>query len=87
MTLTLDIAPAIEEILRRRAGQTGREEQKLAAEMLTRTLIQEDAEWNDAVAAIEEGIADGEAGREEPFENFVAASRAARSQRRAGMSV
>ncbi len=87
MTLILDIAPEVEEILRRRAGQTGREEQKLAAEMLTRTLIQEDAEWNDTVAAIEEGIADGEAGREEPFENFVAASRAARSQRRAGMSV
>jgi len=84
MTLTLDITPEVEEILRRRAEQAGREEPKLAAELLERTLIQEDAEWHDAITAIEEGIADGDAGREEPFENFVSASRAARSQRRAG---
>ncbi len=87
MTLTLDIAPEVEEILRRRAVQAGREEQKLAAELLARTLIQEDSDWHETVAAIQSGIADGDAGREEPFENFVAASKAARSSRRAGISV
>lgn len=83
MTLMLEIAPEVEEILRRRAGRAGREEQALAAELLARTLVQEDAEWEDTLAAIQEGIADGEAGREQPFEEFTTQSRAARALRQA----
>ncbi len=76
MTLTLELAPDVEDILRRRASRAGQEEKALAAQLLARLLVQDDLEWEATVAAVREGIADGEAGREQPFEQFRASRRA-----------
>jgi predicted transcriptional regulator len=78
MTLTLELAPDVEDILRRRASQVGQEEKALAAQLLARMLVQDDLDWEATVAAIQEGIADGAAGREQRFEQFTAQARAAR---------
>ena len=82
MTLTLELTPDVESILRRRATEAGQEEKTLAAQLLTRTLVQDDLEWEATVDAIREGIADGEAGREQPLEQFMAEAQAARATRR-----
>jgi predicted transcriptional regulator len=62
MTLTLNITPAAEARLRHLADLEGEEEGAIATRLLNGLLAEEERDFNEAVEAIREGLADLDAG-------------------------
>ena len=83
MTLSLELPLDLEARLREQATVHGQALESYVLRLLNERMQENAAEFDDAVAAIREGIADGEAGREQPFAEFVVEARAARAVRRA----
>jgi predicted transcriptional regulator len=72
MTLTLNLPPDIETLLVQRAERTGQELSSLAIALLSVGLSSEGDDFFDAVAGIQRGLNDFEAGQFSSLEDFVA---------------
>ena len=81
MSLTIDLTPETLEALQAEAEAKGRTPEELAAEAVAALYAVAPAHRFDPelIAALREGIADIEAGRETDFADYVAERRAARS--------
>jgi predicted transcriptional regulator len=62
MTLTLNITPEVEARLRHLADLEGKEEIALAARLQNGLLAEEERDFNEAVEAVREGLADLDSG-------------------------
>ncbi|MEL6399685.1 MAG: hypothetical protein AAFR26_11435 [Cyanobacteria bacterium J06626_4] len=70
MTITLDLPPQVEALLRQRAEATGQDLHHIA--VLTLGLSLEDDDFFAALEGIQQGLNDFEQGRFSSFEEFVA---------------
>ena len=73
--MTVTLAPEAETVLRRTAQRTGQEPETIVNKLLAEVLTQMEQEYAAGVAAIHEGMEDIEAGRERPYEEYMAARR------------
>ncbi len=73
--MTITLAPEAETALRRTAQRTGQEPDLIASRLLVETLTQIEYEYAAGVAAIHEAMEDVEAGRERPYEEYMAERR------------
>lgn len=81
--LTLEVSDAVIDVLRSKAMQRGQSKEDIATLMLAERIEYEAADMDPAtLSAIRRGIADGEAGREQPFEEYVAEMESKRRARR-----
>lgn len=71
----MTLAPEAEMALRRTAQRTGQESDLIASKLLVETLTQIEQEYAAGVAAIHEAMKDVEAGRERPYEEYMAEHR------------
>ena len=80
-TLTLELSDPVAQNLQAQAEREKQTVEQVVANLLaehTRSIALDPA----TIAALREGIADGEAGREQPFEDYVAEMQAKRQARR-----
>ena len=73
--MTIILMPEAETALRRTAERTGLEPDLVANRLLRGVLVQVEQDHADNVAAIHEGMEDIEAGRERPYEEYMAERR------------
>jgi hypothetical protein len=71
MTLTLDLPPQIETLLRQRAEATGQDIQHIAVAVLTLGLSLDDEDFFAAIKGIQQGLNDFEQGHFSSFEDFM----------------
>ncbi|MEM6517695.1 MAG: hypothetical protein AAF722_00305 [Cyanobacteria bacterium P01_C01_bin.70] len=71
MTLTLDLPPQIETLLRQRAEATGQDMQHIAIAVLTLGLSLDDEDFFAAIEGIQQGLNDFEQGHFSSFEDFI----------------
>lgn len=72
MPLTITLDPTTEAQLRAKAKDQGQDINTLAAQLLTALLTWEDQETQAAIAGIQQGLDDFEAGNFRSFDDFVA---------------
>jgi predicted transcriptional regulator len=72
MSITLDLPPQLEALLRQRADITGRNLSQFALAALTLGLSLDDQEFFDSIAGIQQGLDDFEQGQFSSLEDFVA---------------
>lgn len=75
MTLTIQLSPDAEQLLREKAEREGAPAETLAAAALTQWLEWETQDAAEASAGIQRGLDDFAAGRSRPFEAFAEAQR------------
>lgn len=73
--MTITLAPEAETALRRTAQRTGQEPDIIVSRLLVKTLTQIEQEYAAGIAAIQEAMEDVEAGRERPYEEYMAERR------------
>jgi predicted transcriptional regulator len=71
MSITISLSPEVEAQLREKAAQQGQDVSLIAAELLSRALEWESQDAEEAVAGIQEGLEDFEAGRFRSFQAFA----------------
>lgn len=71
MSIIVSLSPEVEAQLRERATQQGQDVSLVAAELLARILEWEAQDSEAAVAGIQQGLNDFEAGRSRPFQKFA----------------
>jgi predicted transcriptional regulator len=72
MSITLDLPPQLEALLRQRADITGQNLSQFALAALTLGLSLDDQDFFDSIAGIQRGLNDFEQGQFSSLENFVA---------------
>lgn len=72
MSITLDLPPNIEALLRHRAESTGQEISQIALAVLTLGLSLDDQDFLESLSGIQQGLDDFEQGRFSSLEDFVA---------------
>lgn len=72
MSLTITLDPAIEAQLRTKAEENGQDINTLATQLLTALLTWEHQETEAAIAGIQQGLDDFDAGKFRDFNDFVA---------------
>ena len=72
MSITLDLPPQIETLLRQRAETTGQDIKQLAIAVLTLGLSLGEEEFFESIEGIQSGLNDFEQGRFSSLEGFVA---------------
>jgi predicted transcriptional regulator len=72
MSLTLELPPQVETLLRQRAEATGQDIQHIAVAVLTLGLSLNDEDFFAAIEGIQQGLDDFEQGRFSSFEDFIA---------------
>jgi hypothetical protein len=72
MSITLDLPPQLEALLRQRAETTGQDIKQLAIAVLTLGLSLSDEEFLESIEDIQRGLNDFEQGRFSSLESFVA---------------
>lgn len=73
--MTITLAPEAETALRKTAQRTGQEPDIIVSRLLVETLTQLEQEYAAGVTAIHEAMEDVEAGRERPYEEYIAERR------------
>ena len=63
MSITLDLPPNIEALLRQRAEQSGQEMSKMALALLTLGLSLDDRDFVESITGIQQGLDDFEQGK------------------------
>jgi predicted transcriptional regulator len=76
MTITLNLPPEAEALLREKASRQDSDAETVATEIVLEVLEREQRDLADAVAGIQRGLDDFEQGRSRPFSEFVAEQRA-----------
>jgi predicted transcriptional regulator len=71
MSITLDLPPNIEALLRQRAESTGQEISQIALAVLTLGLSLDDRDFFESLHGIQQGLEDFEQGRFSSLEDFV----------------
>ncbi|MCT7953992.1 hypothetical protein [Laspinema palackyanum] len=71
MSIVVNLAPDVEARLRERAAQQGRDVALVAAELLANVLEWEAEDTAEAIAGIQRGLDDFEAGRFRSFDEFA----------------
>ena len=71
MSIIVSLSPEVEAQLRERATQQGQDVSLVAAELLARILEWEAQDSKEAVAGIQQGLDDFEAGRSRSFQEFA----------------
>ena len=71
MSIVVNLAPEVEARLREKAAQQGRDVALVAAELLAGVLEWEAEEEQNAIAGIQRGLDDFEAGRFRSFDEFA----------------
>ncbi len=72
MSITLDLPPQLEALLRQRADTTGQNLSQFALAVLTLGLSLDDQDFFDSIAGIQRGLDDFEQGQFSSLEDFVA---------------
>jgi predicted transcriptional regulator len=72
MSITLDLPPQLEALLRQRADITGQNLSQFALAALTLGLSLDDQDFFDSIAGIQRGLDDFEQGQFSSLEDFVA---------------
>ena len=72
MSITLDLPPQLEALLRQRADSTGQNLSQFALAALTLGLSLDDEDFFDSIAGIQRGLDDFEQGQFSSLEDFVA---------------
>jgi predicted transcriptional regulator len=72
MSITLDLPPQLEALLRQRADITGQNLSQFALAALTLGLRLDDQDFFDSIAGIQRGLDDFEQGQFSSLEDFVA---------------
>jgi hypothetical protein len=72
MSITLDLPPKIEALLRERAKSTGQDISQMALAVLTLGLSLDDGDFFEALKGIQRGLDDFEQGEFSSLENFIA---------------
>jgi plasmid stability protein len=71
MTIVVTLNPELEALLRDRAIEQGRDVELVASELLASALDWENRESTAAIASIQQGLDDFEAGRFRSFDDFA----------------
>ena len=71
MSITLDLPPNIEALLRQRAERSGQEMSKMALTLLTLGLSLDDRDFVESISGIQQGLDDFEQGKFLSLEDFV----------------
>lgn len=71
-SITLEVSEEAYSFLEAAAVQQGRSTNEYAAQALVTQALAEIRDHEEMIASVQRGIADGEAGRERPWEEFVA---------------
>jgi predicted transcriptional regulator len=71
MSITLDLPPQLEALLRQRADTTGQNLSQFALAVLTLGLSLDDQDFFDSIAGIQRGLDDFEQGQFSSLEDFV----------------
>jgi predicted transcriptional regulator len=71
MSIIVSLSPEVEARLREKAIQQGQDVSLVAAELLARILYWEVQDSEEAVAGIQQGLNDFEAGRSRSFQDFA----------------
>lgn len=71
MSIIISLSPEVEAKLREKAAQQGQDVSLIAAELLVRILEWESEDSEEAVAGIQRGLDDFEAGRFRAFQEFA----------------
>jgi predicted transcriptional regulator len=71
MSIVISLSPEIEALLREKAAQQGQDISLVAAQLLARILEWEFLDSQEAVAGIQRGLDDFEAGRFRSFDEFA----------------
>ena len=71
MSITLDLPPNIEALLRQRAERSGQEMSKMALTLLTLGLSLDDRDFVESITGIQQGLDDFEQGKFSSLEDFV----------------
>jgi hypothetical protein len=72
MSITLDLPPKLETLLRQRAETTGQDLSQFTLAVLTLGLSLDDDDFFDSIAGIQQGLDDFEQGQFSSLEDFVA---------------
>ena len=72
MSLTPELPPQVETLLRQQAEATGQDIQHIAVAVLTLGLTLKDEDFFAAIEGIQQGFDDSEQGRFSSFEDFIA---------------
>jgi predicted transcriptional regulator len=72
MSITLDLPPQLEALLRQRADTTGQNLSQFTLAVLTLGLSLDDQDFFDSIAGIQRGLDDFEQGQFSSLEDFVA---------------
>ena len=72
MSITLDLPPKIEALLRQRAQSTGQDISQMAIAVLTLGLSLDDSDFFEALKGIQRGLDDFERGQFSSLEDFIA---------------
>jgi predicted transcriptional regulator len=79
MTITVNLTPEAERILREKAQRQGEDPEAVAATVLAEALEWEAQDRAEAVEGMQRGLDDFEAGRYRPFSEFAAEQRSGRN--------
>jgi predicted transcriptional regulator len=71
MSIVISLSPEVEAQLREKAAQQGQDVSLVAAELLARILEWELQDTEEAIAGIQRGLDDFEAGRSRSFQEFA----------------
>ena len=72
MSITLDLPPKVEALLRQRAESTGRDISQMALALLTLGLSLDERDFFEALKGIQRGLDDFEQGQFSSLEDFIA---------------
>ena len=76
MSIAISLSPEIEALLREKADREGQDISLVAAQLLTRILVESEArDSEEAIEGIQEGLNDFELGRFRSFDEFAKSQR------------